>query len=601
MLDTTQHTSRLGAALAFLLLAVVSVLGFATTAAAADEIYVDPSGDDSAAGTSSAPVASIARAVQLADDGTTIVVNAGRYHESVQVYRKQVDIVAVGDVVLDGATTVTGFAADSSGQRWVAPWATSFDRTPDSSAASSKPEAGWPEQFFLDGAALEQVGALSDLVSGSFFHDPDMEQVWIADDPAGRTVAGSVLQWGIYLNEADGSSVTGVTVERYATQASQMAAVRAYADDLVLTDVTVRNNARIGLSVIGDRVLVDRATALDNGHLGIHAHQSSELGIHAALVMRNNRAGFDAYHSAGGIKVTTSSALTVSSSVVSQNAGPGIWTDLDVVDSAVVSNTVHDNDRSGIEIELSSGVTVANNDVRGNDEAGIWVLESTNVDVWHNRAYDNVRDVWIEEGPRRDVDGVRVVNNLLGGADRPDGAGAILNVDDWTEERAASQMSLTVDSNRYWIVPSSITSAVSRWANWPSPLSISTTLSAHQSSTGQGADSELVESTGDPFTDIAAAPAGWMMPAHVASALGVDADAFPAGPLVDVVEPPTEPPTTEPPTTEPPTAEPPTEPPTTEPPVVPVGSGWLINLDGGGDLQLAQRVGPQHRVTDVAS
>ena len=368
------HVSRLGTAVALIVFTVASVLGIGGIAAAADEIYVDPAGDDAADGSSGHPVATIARAVKLADDGATIVVRAGRYHESVQVYRKQVDIVAVGDVVLDGSIPVDEFMVDSTGERWSAPWTTAFDRSADSSTTSSNPEAGWPEQFFIDGVNLEQVASLNDVVAGTFFHDQQLQQVWIADDPTGRTVVGSVLQWGVYLNEADGSSLTGVTVERYATQASQMAAVRAYSDDLVVRGVTVRDNARIGLSVIGDRVVVDSVTATDNGHLGLHSHQSSELHITGATVTGNNQAGFDSFHSAGGIKVTTSTDLRVSSSLVSGNAGPGIWTDLDVVGAEIVGNSVYDNQRSGIEIELSSGVVVAGNDVRRNDEAGICCL-----------------------------------------------------------------------------------------------------------------------------------------------------------------------------------------------------------------------------------
>ena len=221
-------------------------------------IHVDPSGDDSSTGAPAEPVATIEHAVRLADDGDTVVIHPGHYHESVQVYDKQVDLIAApgvapGSVVLDGAVPIESFVADDDG-RWWASWSTDFERSGAPFTTDERPEAGWPEQFFIDGAALVQVASLDDLTSGGFFYDSHSERVWFADDPSRSLIEGSDLAWGLYLNLADGSTVSGLTVERYATQTRNMAAVRAYADDLTLSDLIVRDNARIGLSVVGDQI-----------------------------------------------------------------------------------------------------------------------------------------------------------------------------------------------------------------------------------------------------------------------------------------------------------------------------------------------------------
>lgn len=509
-------------------------------AGAIDTIYVSPAGDDAAAGDMASPVRTIEQAVRLAQPGDTVQIAGGTYHESIQVYSKEVHLQAAADeeVILDGARVIGGWSASNG--RWVAPWSTRFERAGPPFTTAEVPQAGWPEQFFLDGAPLIEVRSFDALRPGAFFYDIDADQVVIADDPTGRLVEGSDLPWGIYLNEADGSSIDGLTVRRYATLNRNMAAIRAYADDLTITNVTVDLNARMGVSVIGDRITMTDVRAIDNGHLGIHGHRSTDVVLRDLVVSGNNRERFDAKHSAGGIKITNSARLVFDSLLVTDNDGPGIWTDLDVSDVLIRSSTVKRNGRSGIEIELSDDVIVFDNVVVDNGEAGIWVLESSDVDLWHNTMLGNVRDVWVLDGNRADLVGVNIVNNVLG--DGAQGAPALLNVDDWTEQRSAAQMNVKASSNRYWLRPGSPTTLVSRWANWPLSLSLSSTIEDHRSATGQGAGSDLVSSPQNPFarseSDVrqpAGAPVGSPLSAPVAEATGA-AGPFPAGAIVTTGE-----------------------------------------------------------------
>jgi parallel beta-helix repeat protein len=532
-------------------------------------VHVDPTGRDNGLGTTSDPVRTIGRAVQLADHGATVSIAGGTYREQVQVYAKEVHLVAASGekVVLDGAVVISGWGPSGAG-RWSAPWSSAFDRAAAPFTTPDNPAAGWPEQLFLDGVALTQVTSVDDVGSGRFFHDRNAGQMTIGDSPTGHLVEGSDLNWGLYLNRADGSTVTGLVVQRFATRTKDMAAVRAYSDDLTLDTVTVVDNARIGISVIGDRVDLNDVTTIRNGHLGIHGHQSVDLTISRATVRENNRVGFDAHHSAGGIKITESAAVVVETSIVSSNGGPGIWTDLSVTDAVVRSNTVTDNARSGIEIELSSRVVVIDNTIRRNDEAGVWVLESSSVEVWHNAVYDNVRDVWVEDGPRSDVNDVTIFNNLLGGDTRVDAAVAVLNVDDWTEQRSGTDMGVRAGSNRFWLLPNRST-AVSRWSQWPNPLAVSSSIDEHRAVTGQDGGSDVVVSSTDPFgrshVDVrqpASAPLGAEVPSDL---FGAANDVAPrrapagprAGPDVDVVPVGTDDPSTNDRPTTPPRTTPP--------------------------------------------
>ncbi|NND74108.1 MAG: DUF1565 domain-containing protein [Ilumatobacter sp.] len=526
---------------------------------AAATIHVDPAGADHADGTADRPVRTVARAVKLARDGDRIVVGSGTYHEQVQVYGKAVELAAApgATVVFDGATEVHGWSAADGD--WRAPWTTGFERAPEPHVLPELPVAGWSEQFFVDGVQLVEVATRGAVEPGTFFYDVAAGQVWIGDDPAGRLVEGSELAWGLYLNHADGSSLTGITVRRYATPYTNMAAIRAYADDLTLRDVTVEDNAYMGVSAIGDNISIERLTARRNGHLGAHAHRSTALSITDSTIVDNNAHGFNFHHAAGGFKVTESAGVVVTDSTVSRNGGPAIWTDLSTSDITVARNLVQDNSRHGIMIELSTAATIVDNVSTGNAMTGIWVLESSDVDVWHNAAFDNFRDLWILDGPRSDVFDVSVVNNTFGGGSAA--AQSVIAVDDWTKDRSTGEMNLTMAGNRYWLPAGSPTPFISRFAHWPADLALSATIEQHRVAAGLDGDATFDAGSVNPYTRHAAsgdfrqvdgAPLGHPLPGRIALVAGAAANsAHPAGPLSASEMPPA--PTT--PATPAPTAE----------------------------------------------
>ncbi|MEM1334615.1 MAG: right-handed parallel beta-helix repeat-containing protein, partial [Actinomycetota bacterium] len=435
----------------------------------------------------------VEQAVRAAQSGDTIQLGPGVYHESVQVFGEALTIVGAGAgrTILDGARVVSGFEQEFDG-RFSADWSSDFDRAQPPYTSPDRPEGGWPEQFFLDGVQLTEVPSRDDVTSGTFYHSVSSGQVVLGDDPRGRLVEGSTLPWGLYLNQADGSSVSGLTVQRYATPQRNMAAVRAYADDLTVSDVEVRDNARIGLSFIGDRIDVERVSAVANGHLGIHGHQSNDVRVLDSIIHDNNREYFDAWHSAGGLKVTESERLEIRGNDVRRNDGPGIWTDLDVIDAVIADNVVVDSMRSGIEVELSWDVVVVDNIVARSGEQGVWVLESSRVDVFNNHLSANERAVWVLDGPRADLRDVRIGNNVLAGPAR---AGVLLAVDDWTEQRNAADMRVTLDGNRYWAPGST---ALVRWSNWPASLTYASDLGALRS-IGQEASGVVSNAASNPF------------------------------------------------------------------------------------------------------
>ncbi len=469
------------------------------TAVAVSTWHVAPWGDDAAAGTRDQPFQTVQRAVRRATGHDVVVLRGGLYRESVLVADKAVHIrSAPGErAVFDGARSVVHWRRD--GDHWVSDhWTQQFSRErAGESVDPSNVAAGHPDQVFLDETPLHQVLDRDEIAPGTFFHDVDADQLWIGDDPGRRRVSASTLKWGFHFKDADGSTLSDVTVRRYATEASNMAAIRAHGDDLVFSGVIVEQNARIGLSAIGRDIVLRDSDFSDNGHLGIDGHLVDGFILERAAVTGNNRAGFDPFHSGGGLKLTRSTGITVRESDVSFNGGPGIWTDLDVDGVTLLRNLVEGNDRAGIELELSTRINVLGNVALDNGEAGIWVIESRDAQILHNASFGNQNAIEIEEGPRREVADIRVFNNTLGRA--ADGAVALLDVNDWTEERSADDMRVRIDDNAYWVPDDSGTERLSRWGRWPRSPGVSETLDRHRLVTGQAANSIVSFADTNPY------------------------------------------------------------------------------------------------------
>ena len=501
----------------------------ATAAASPTTWYVAPWGDDAATGTADDPVATVRHAVWRARSGDTVALAGATYREHVRISGKAIHLTSVpGErAVFDGAVALSGWRA--GGSDWfVDGWTRQFPAERGDIVPTTTPAAGHPDQLFFDGRPLRQVLRRGDVVAGTFFHDTAGDRVYVGDDPTGHLVEASDVEWALHFDQAHGSTLSDITVRRFATSTRDLATIRIFSDDVVVSGVVSELNAAAGISIIGDGVVVRSSAFTDNGHLGLHAHRSNRLVVEDSVVTGNNQALFDPKHSAGGIKITTSGNVTVQRNEVSRNHGPGIWTDLSVTSATIAFNRVDANGRAGIEVELSERVSVVGNSVVGNGEAGVWVLESGDVTVMHNALYGNVRQVDVLDGPRGDVSSVNVRNNVMG-AGR--GGSVLVSVDDWTNERSADEMGVSIDSNAYWFPSWAPVERLSRWGGLTTTTWISATLEVHRRRTGQDRTSVVSRNEANPFAvdwrggdhrPTSAAPLGRPVDGWIAQVLGVD-------------------------------------------------------------------------------
>ncbi len=97
-----------------------------------------------------------------------------------------------------------------------------------------------------------------------------------------------------------------------------------------------------------------------NGQLGIGGSGENIL-VEANEISENNQAGFDTGWEAGGSKFAYTTNLTVRNNYVHDNLGPGLWTDIDNINTIYEENIVTYNNNAGIKHEISFDVIIRNN------------------------------------------------------------------------------------------------------------------------------------------------------------------------------------------------------------------------------------------------
>ena len=535
-------------------------VGQTAYAAPADAIYVVPEGSrSSGTGTKANPVAGAQRAIDAAPSGSTLVLRAGTYRESLSVpfFKKLTIQSAPGEAVwLDGSRPVNGWA--QSGATWVAPWSTFFDPRVSFSANQDEtswwvnkanPMAGYPDQVWIDGNRLTQVGSRSAVTAGTFFVDQAARQLVIGSNPDGHGVEASALAKAIKIQGA-GTTIRGIGVQRYATTTALMGAVSAEVDGITLENMVIRDNATVGLFAWNDDKTFRNLTVTGNGLLGIGVNDAENLTIENSVVTGNNASKFNYAPVAGGVKISRGTDVTVRDSLISDNVGAtGLWFDVSSSRLTVTGNVFARNGREGLEIELSQTALVADNYVVDNLNSGLFVFDSGDVDIWNNTMAGNGRTItYMQDERRQEVSGltslipwvtsdVVVRNNVLSY-----GAQACpMLAQDLTNRWDGNDFGISQDANLYHRSSATSPSNFACWAAGSSGTRGFTTIEEFRSHTGGDAKSVLVQ--GAPVVDpgtwqlTAASPVtgAYALPANVAAALGVAAQTRTVGALTPPV------------------------------------------------------------------
>jgi hypothetical protein len=515
-----------------------AAIGSTHYAVPSDAIFVSPQGSTFGPGTISSPFRTLGAAVASSANGTTIVMRAGTYHESVTLSSKRLTIQSYpGEAVwLDGSSVVSNWV--QQGSNWVATgWTTQFDSSPTYTRGSGDsggnnwqfvnpayPMAAHPDQVWVGSTAQQQVASAAQVTAGKFAVDYSAHTITLGTNPFSSTVRASDLVRALSIRSA-GTIIRGIGIAHYAPSVPDMGAVTAERNDITLENVAITDSATTGLYVIGAHNTLRNVSAVRSGLMGVGAANADGLMVDGLLASNNNTEHFNNAPASGGFKLTRMLGVTVKNSVFANNSGPGLWFDESVGDIIVTGSDILNNAGHGLITELSANVVIANNIVAGNRDNGMKINDTSNVSIWNNTLTGNGRSINIVEDTRRAsnlstpghdprnpknplftwINGpVTVNNNII--ANTTGGNTCLLCVEDYSHQFSAAQMGVTAQGNVYQRNSASAPAWDVIWSTGAGNPKVFATVGSFTSGTGQ--ESNGTDIVGTPALSDSFAPLG---------------------------------------------------------------------------------------------
>jgi poly(beta-D-mannuronate) C5 epimerase len=511
--------------------------------------FVAPNGNDTFSGTIKAPLRTISAAIDRAPSGTTILIRAGVYRESLGSRNKPLILQPYPHekVWIKGSVEATNWVADPHGWR-IDNWQPRFEQTSydPGEITAEHPLAGKPEMVFVDGRPLQQVRRLNALQQGCFYVDNEKHALFIADDPHQKRIEATKFGHALELYRgASGSIIRGLGFAHYANVKHE-GAVRALdgASDILFENNTFADNAGSPLLIYNCRnVILRNNTFLRAGYQGLSAWKTVGLTIETNQFVANNYEHFATdgdYGGAAGAKIFASSDVSARKNEFSANHCTGLWFDGSCHGCKVICNNFSNNERAGVHVEESAQVMVVGNKAERNGGAGIYVSNSSDVRVYNNLLVDNDPNVTVQDDSRVNSDAaerqkgidyitarVQLFNNVLAiGRDR----GPMLWVRDFNSvpRKSASEMIDGCDYNS-WQHPDKPDATLVEW--WGKSTSREfRDLQSFRAETG--CESHGIEHSIDTGKSPVETATGRHLPADIAGELGRDsAAAVPIGKL----------------------------------------------------------------------
>jgi parallel beta-helix repeat protein len=289
--------------------------------------------------------------------------------------------------VLSGARQVSGIYR--SGNYWAAPGQTQEAPKWRGVCASGVSICSWPEQFYINGQGLQSVGSLGEVGAGRFYFDYGADTIYFTDDPSNKSVEASVTTTA-FEPTGDYVTISNLVIEGYSNTYSSAVVDGTGKRQWIVDNNEIRWNHGMGIRV-GSQGEVRSNNVHHNGQMGIWT-AGDNIIVENNQISYNNLMRFEVRYEAGGTKFLQSRNLIVRGNYAHHNLGPGLWTDMDNIDTLIEDNVTDDNEWSGIWHEVSYRATIRNNIVRRNGfgykewiwGAGILIAASRDVEVSGN-------------------------------------------------------------------------------------------------------------------------------------------------------------------------------------------------------------------------
>jgi hypothetical protein len=371
------------------------------------------------------PGEDIQAAVQAHPEGTSFLLQAGVHRMQTVVPKQDNAFYGELDAQCNRLTTMTGARVLGSWIQQGGVW--SHGGQDQQGQVHGECEDGWercvrPEDLYVDDVPQRHVASLNQVGPGTWYFDYDADTVYVGDDPAGHTVEISVTR-GAFGPGGANVRIENLIVEKYAIP-PQMAAI---GDQYPSEQWHIENN-EVRLNHGGGINVTSRSKVLGN-----FVHHNGQKGVGAIgddVLFEGNEISFNNYAhinwgwEAGGSKFALTTRLVVRRNCVHDNRGPGLWTDIDNLDTLYEKNVAFNNEGMGIFHEISFDAIVRHNLVgdNGHDEAWLYgsqilISTSKNVQVYGNKVvvhplYGNgIGVIWQNRGAKYAGTGSSVQDN----------------------------------------------------------------------------------------------------------------------------------------------------------------------------------------------
>jgi parallel beta-helix repeat protein len=325
--------------------------------------------------------------------GTTFVLQPGKYRLPSPIIPQNGDAfvgqtacappatscpaILSGSIVIGSSAVFDGVNYEVTGQTQQGPRGTS----------TTNCDPGWlaciyPEDLFFDAVPYQHLysSTLPAIGPGQWWFDYTNHIIYFHDNPSGHTVETSVV------NSAFGGTANNVTIQYLTIEefdpmypngtigVSQGENPVTQSANWTVQNCEVRRNhgygVRVGYGIqILNNYIHDNGQTGIGGGIGVTSSPSTEsinsaILIQGNIITHNDYAHFDPNFGSGGIKIGSTSGVTIRGNTIQNNEGSGVHFDDNSLNELLDGNTITDNyDSDGVNQEIGYGTSTFRNNI----------------------------------------------------------------------------------------------------------------------------------------------------------------------------------------------------------------------------------------------
>lgn len=335
--------------------------------------------------------------IESSPEGASILIKAGLYRISDAITPNAGQIIT-GEygAIISGTRILNGFVQDGSYYSL-----SNQTDSPDThgSCENEYPRCNHKHDLFIDNVRLVHVDSIDKVDSNNWFYDYDLDKIYIGTNPTGKLVELASTDYAFQANLGDQNNnvtIRNLVIEKFSNWAQRgvirgsIAGTQYKATGWIVENNEIRYNHGSGIS-FSDNWIVRNNLVTYNGQLGIGGTGVDAL-VEGNEISFNNDLNYERGWEGGGTKFAFTQNLVVKNNYVHDNNGPGLWTDIDNINTTYDGNTVVDNFGEGIKHEISFDVVIKNNFLKNNGggfNAWTWgsqihIQNSRNAEVYNN-------------------------------------------------------------------------------------------------------------------------------------------------------------------------------------------------------------------------